>query len=66
MQWVRARVSLIKHRRDGAGPCRTDKANEVEYVGADDGMPTAIVNVAGTRRHVKLDSGARYTIAGTE
>ncbi|KAE9271737.1 hypothetical protein PF008_g30271 [Phytophthora fragariae] len=24
------------------------------------------MEVAGTRRHVKLDSGARYTVAGTD
>ncbi|KAE8911866.1 hypothetical protein PF005_g5592 [Phytophthora fragariae] len=40
-------------------------ASSMSNVGADDGLPTAIVEVADQRRHVKLDSRARYTIAGT-
>jgi hypothetical protein len=42
---------------DGAGVCG---------VAADDGLPTAMMEVAGERRDVKLDSGARYTVAGTD
>lgn len=41
------------------------EASSISNMAADDGLPTAIVEVAGQRRHVKLDSRARYTIAGT-
>ncbi|KAG6623015.1 Gag-pol fusion protein [Phytophthora cinnamomi] len=58
-----ARVSLVKHRRESAVATRNDT---VEYVGADDGLPTALMQVAGVTRQVKLDSGARFTVAGTE
>ncbi|KAG6616928.1 uncharacterized protein IUM83_04866 [Phytophthora cinnamomi] len=58
-----ARVSLVKHRREGAVTTQNDT---VEYVGADDGLPTALMQVAGVTRQVKLDSGARFTVAGTE
>ncbi|KAE8952847.1 hypothetical protein PR001_g33125 [Phytophthora rubi] len=34
-------------------------------VAADDGLPTAEVTVNGDRRQVKLDSGARYSVAGS-
>ncbi|GMF41779.1 unnamed protein product [Phytophthora fragariaefolia] len=59
-----ARVRLVQHRADEAER-RVAVGETVEYVGADDGLPTAIMEVAGTRRQVKLDSGARYTVAGT-
>ncbi|GMF31611.1 unnamed protein product [Phytophthora fragariaefolia] len=36
-----------------------------EYVGANDGLPTAIMDGVGTRRQVKLDIGARNIVAGT-
>ncbi|ETN16344.1 hypothetical protein PPTG_21903 [Phytophthora nicotianae INRA-310] len=39
---------------------RTTRTNDVvEYVGADDGLPTAIMDVGGVRRRVKLGGGAR-------
>lgn len=38
----------------------------MRYTEAEDGLPTAIVSVAGEQRCVKLDSGARFTVAGTE
>ncbi|KAE8989114.1 hypothetical protein PF011_g18907 [Phytophthora fragariae] len=60
-----ARVSLVQHR-DPSTTRRATRGDDVEYIGADDGLPTAIMEVAGTRRHVKLDSGARYTVAGTD
>ncbi|KAE9272854.1 hypothetical protein PR003_g30075 [Phytophthora rubi] len=60
-----ARVSLVQHR-DSSTTRRPTRGDDVEYIGADDGLPTAIMEVAGTRRHVKLDSGARYTMAGTD
>ncbi|GMF62834.1 unnamed protein product [Phytophthora fragariaefolia] len=49
--------------RDEVTPARGEV---VEYVGADDGLPTAMVQVAGARRNVKLDSGAWDTVAGTD
>ncbi|GMF45582.1 unnamed protein product [Phytophthora fragariaefolia] len=55
-----ARVSLV-HRSATAA-----RGEVVEYVCADDGLPTAMVQVAGARRNVKLDSGARFTVAGTD
>ncbi|KAE8972323.1 hypothetical protein PR001_g26646, partial [Phytophthora rubi] len=60
-----ARMSLVQHR-DPSTTRRATPGDNVEYIGADDGLPTAIMEVAGTRRHVKLDSGARYTVAGTD
>ncbi|OWY95290.1 hypothetical protein PHMEG_00034741, partial [Phytophthora megakarya] len=39
---------------------------DVEYVSSDDGLPTALMTVAGVRRQVKLDSCARYSVAGTD
>lgn len=42
------------------------KGDDVEYVGADDGLPTATMEVGGVSWRVKLGSCARYTIAGTE
>ncbi|GMF55293.1 unnamed protein product [Phytophthora fragariaefolia] len=59
-----ARVRLVQHRADGAER-QVAAGDTVEYVGADYGLPTAIMEVVGTRRQVKLDSGARYTVAGT-
>ncbi|KAE9324975.1 hypothetical protein PF008_g16990 [Phytophthora fragariae] len=60
-----ARVSLVKHQRGGYQAERTTERPDVEYVGADDGLPTASMEVNGVQRRVKLDSCARYTIAGT-
>lgn len=59
-------VSLVqRRRRDDATPA-ADVVDSVEYVEANDGLPTASVEIAGVRREIKLDSCARYTIAGTE
>jgi hypothetical protein len=63
---TRARVSLAKHRRKGQERPGAAQDAEFEYVGADDGLPTATMELSGVRRRVKLDSGARYTIAGTD
>jgi len=38
----------------------------VRSVEANDGLSTALMEVAGGPRKVKLDSGARYTMAGTD
>ncbi|KAE9021982.1 hypothetical protein PR003_g2155 [Phytophthora rubi] len=58
-----ARVSLVKHQRGGDQVLRAAERPDVEYVGADDGLPTANMEVNGVQR---LDSCARYTIAGTD
>ncbi|KAI9991655.1 hypothetical protein PInf_017001 [Phytophthora infestans] len=60
-----ARVSLVKHQRTYSNtPVTADET--IEYVGADDGLPTAMMHVESVRRQVKLDSGARLTIAGAD
>ncbi|GMF66733.1 unnamed protein product [Phytophthora fragariaefolia] len=61
-----ARVSLVKHRRASEEAPRTTNVESVEYIGADDGLPTARVSVIGALWSVKLGSCARYTIAGTD
>ncbi|KAE9024579.1 hypothetical protein PR001_g12641 [Phytophthora rubi] len=61
-----ARVSLVKHQQGGDQVSRAAERPDVEYVGADDGLPTASMEVNGVQRRVKLDSCARYTIAGTD
>ncbi|KAG6604489.1 Gag-pol fusion protein [Phytophthora cinnamomi] len=61
-----ARVSLVKQRRGTMSTPKATEDDEVEYVGADDGLPTALLEVNGVQRRVKLDRCARYTIAGTE
>ncbi|KAE8955783.1 hypothetical protein PR001_g31967, partial [Phytophthora rubi] len=58
-----ARVSLVKQQREQANAATDDTT---EYVGTEDGLPTAMMEVGGERRHDKLDSCARYTIAGTD
>lgn len=55
------RVSLVQHY--GA---KLQGANDVEYVGAGDGLPTARITIDSVQRSIKLDCGARYTDAGTD
>ncbi|KAG2903719.1 hypothetical protein PC114_g12142 [Phytophthora cactorum] len=60
-----ARVSLVQRRRTSERSDRmSHEAELVEYIEADDGLPTAMMTVAGNRRHIKLDSCARFTVAG--
>ncbi|KAI9991217.1 hypothetical protein PInf_018849 [Phytophthora infestans] len=55
----RARVSLVQR-------CSTEGAeSKVSDVEANDGLPTARMKVDDVTKYVKLDSGARFTIAGT-
>ncbi|KAI9992554.1 hypothetical protein PInf_017982 [Phytophthora infestans] len=55
----RARVSLVQR-------CSPEGAkSKVSDVEANDGLPTARMKVDGVTKYVKLDSGARFTIAGT-
>ncbi|OWZ03913.1 hypothetical protein PHMEG_00024276, partial [Phytophthora megakarya] len=56
-----ARVSLVTQTTETL----TADGDRIEYVGTDDGLPTTTMKIGGERRHVKLDSGARYTILGT-
>ncbi|OWY92175.1 hypothetical protein PHMEG_00038929 [Phytophthora megakarya] len=58
------RVSLVQRARK-ANEVLTNDDDAVVYVGTDDGLPTAVMDVSGARRTVKFDSGARYTVAGT-
>ncbi|GMF25497.1 unnamed protein product [Phytophthora fragariaefolia] len=58
-----ARVSLVKHRQEEVREEAADDS-EVAYVGANDGLRTASMLVAGVRRHVKLDICARFMVAG--
>ncbi|OWZ09242.1 LOW QUALITY PROTEIN: hypothetical protein PHMEG_00018083 [Phytophthora megakarya] len=55
------RVNLVARTTETS----TADGDRGEYVGAEDGLSTATTKIDGERRHVKLDSGARYTIAGT-
>ncbi|KAL4163671.1 hypothetical protein KRP22_005099 [Phytophthora ramorum] len=61
----KARVSLVQRRR-GRVLTTTASAGDTNDAEADDGLPTSLMDVAGGRHHVKLDSGARYTVAGTD
>jgi uncharacterized protein YrzB (UPF0473 family) len=58
----RARVSLVK-RAKGVAVVNAARGSSVE---ADDGLPTAIMDVNGEKHAVKWDSCARYSVAGTE
>ncbi|OWZ17436.1 hypothetical protein PHMEG_0008611, partial [Phytophthora megakarya] len=61
----RARVMLSKQSyEDTHAPHGSERV--VEYVRADDGLPTAMMEVEGVRRAVKFDSCARYSVVGTE
>ncbi|KAJ8517774.1 hypothetical protein ON010_g18283 [Phytophthora cinnamomi] len=62
----RRRKGLAKRRRKVTVTPRATSENDVEYVGADDGLPTAMVKVTGVRLRVKPDRCARCTVAGTE
>ncbi|KAE9288811.1 hypothetical protein PR003_g25712 [Phytophthora rubi] len=56
-----AQVSLVQHtRREPAA-----KAPDEVDVAADDSLPTATMTVDDERVAIKLDSGARYSVAGT-
>ncbi|OWZ04476.1 LOW QUALITY PROTEIN: hypothetical protein PHMEG_00023613 [Phytophthora megakarya] len=60
-----ARASLVQQRNErDSGDGRHDRS--VVHVGSDDGLPTAAMMIKGTVRSVKLDSCARYTVAGTD
>ncbi|KAG6615121.1 Gag-pol fusion protein [Phytophthora cinnamomi] len=50
-----ARVSLVKQRRGTTSTPKATEDDEVEYVGADYGLPTALLEVNSVQRRVKLD-----------
>ncbi|KAE9171304.1 hypothetical protein PF004_g27614 [Phytophthora fragariae] len=56
----RAQVRLTQRRREP-----TDGETAFGVL-AEDGLPTATMDVEGKRLPVKLDSGARYSVAGTD
>ncbi|ETM33991.1 hypothetical protein L914_18826, partial [Phytophthora nicotianae] len=58
------KVRLVHYhaRREGGEEHDEEPQYEVE---ADDGLPTARMTVDGVTKMVKLDSGARYNVAGT-
>ncbi|KAE9159536.1 hypothetical protein PF002_g32839 [Phytophthora fragariae] len=67
----RAKVSLVQRVHHSGGDARDDHDGSVSDGGsldttASDGLPTALMDVDGERVHVKLDSGARYSVAGTD
>ncbi|KAE9022944.1 hypothetical protein PR001_g13032 [Phytophthora rubi] len=59
---VSAKVSLVQ--RTPASPMAKNPG--VSGIAADDGLPTATVLVDEERVAIKLDSGARYSVAGTD
>ncbi|KAE8983282.1 hypothetical protein PF005_g23143 [Phytophthora fragariae] len=56
-----AQISLVQRTRRGSAVQTTDEVD----VAADDGLPTATMTVDDERVAIKLDSGARYSVAGT-
>ncbi|KAK1939001.1 hypothetical protein P3T76_009076 [Phytophthora citrophthora] len=62
----RTRVSLVKQQLNRSDEQQQNETETVEYIGAEDGLPTATVTVSGIQRDVKLDSCARYMIAGMD
>ncbi|ETK71353.1 hypothetical protein L915_21394, partial [Phytophthora nicotianae] len=62
---IGAKVSLVQRNQDSTSATATRGTNETN-VSADDGLPTALMAVDNERWPVKLDSGARYSVAGTD
>lgn len=52
-------VSLVQRGND------LDDESAAQYVGAEDGLPTASMLIDGEPKLIKLDSCARYSVAGT-
>jgi hypothetical protein len=59
-----AQVRLVQQQTAAHGATARD--DSVYSVLAEDGLPTAAMDVEGERLPVKLDSGARYSVAGTD
>ncbi|OWZ03412.1 hypothetical protein PHMEG_00024866, partial [Phytophthora megakarya] len=60
-----ARVNLVRHECTTVAATTTDSDDGVS-VEAGDGLPTAAMLVDGVHQNVKIDSGARYSVAGTD
>ncbi|OWZ00968.1 hypothetical protein PHMEG_00027733 [Phytophthora megakarya] len=60
-----ARVNLVRHECTTVAATPTDSDDGVS-VEAGDGLPTAAMLVDGVQQNVKIDSGARYSVAGTD
>ncbi|OWZ09828.1 LOW QUALITY PROTEIN: hypothetical protein PHMEG_00017409 [Phytophthora megakarya] len=60
----KARVNLVRHEGTVTST-ETNKSTDVN-VEASDGLPTAAMLVEGVTQRVKIDSGARYCVAGTD
>jgi hypothetical protein len=61
----RAQVSLVQ-RTSAVTTADDGSSGAVRSVEADDGLPTALMEVSGGPRKVKLDSGSRFTVAGSD
>ncbi|KAE9260527.1 hypothetical protein PR003_g34330, partial [Phytophthora rubi] len=61
----RAQVRLTQRRREPTDTESTDGETAFGVL-AEDGLPTATMDMEGKRLPVKLDSGARYSVAGTD
>ncbi|KAK1930173.1 hypothetical protein P3T76_014406 [Phytophthora citrophthora] len=59
-------VKLVKHIREDAERSSTSDNGNETTVSSEDGLPTAKVLVNNIWHGIKLDSCARYTIAGTD
>ncbi|KAG1683621.1 hypothetical protein DVH05_014536 [Phytophthora capsici] len=58
-------VKLVKRLRDRTNTASLTNNNDGEYVCSADGLPTARIRVDRAWRDIKLDSCARFTVAGT-
>ncbi|GMF38697.1 unnamed protein product [Phytophthora fragariaefolia] len=61
-----ARVGVNLVQRGSTIMAETTENCDGTRVEAGDGLPTAMMLVNGTTRCVKIDSGARYSVAGTD
>ncbi|KAE8900580.1 hypothetical protein PF005_g25385 [Phytophthora fragariae] len=67
----RAKESLVQRVVHGDGDARDNHGGSEGDAGgldaaASNGLPTALMDIDGERVHVKLDSGVRYSVAGTD
>ncbi|KAE9346468.1 hypothetical protein PR003_g7426 [Phytophthora rubi] len=60
----RARVNLVQH--EDAKVVGNDGGDGGMSVAASEGLPTAAMMIDGVQQYVKIDSGARYSVAGTD
>ncbi|KAJ8525256.1 hypothetical protein ON010_g15860 [Phytophthora cinnamomi] len=55
-----ARVSLVKQRRGATSAQKATDDSEVEYLGANDELPTALMEVNGVQRRVAIEAPVDY------